>query len=86
MSLLDEIHDLQRKYEASGRYERMALDLAASLLEEIHETINGDPPPSVTMWTEADYKDLPEVWELVDGRVVPKRWKMWADLDVAEAE
>jgi len=80
MSLLADIHELQQRHADAGRYERMALDLAASLLEEIHRRTTGALPDKVTLWTDEDYLDLPEVFELVYARVVPKRWNMYADL------
>jgi hypothetical protein len=42
MSLLDDIHELQGKYADASHYERMSLDLAASLLEQIHQEAFGD--------------------------------------------
>ena len=80
MSLLDEIHELQQRYPDAGRYERMALDLAASLLEEIHLESTGALPAKVTLWKEEDYLDVPDTFELLDSRVVPKHWKMYVDL------
>jgi hypothetical protein len=44
MSLLDEIHQLREKHAQADRYERIVLDLAASLLELIQEETTGNPP------------------------------------------
>ena len=41
MTLLDEVHELQQRYADAGRYERVALNVAASLLEEIHLATTG---------------------------------------------
>jgi hypothetical protein len=79
MSLLDDIHELQARHSDAGRYERMALDLAASLLEEIHRRTTGNLPDKVTRWSVEDYYDVPERYELLDHRVVPKRWKINVD-------
>ncbi len=79
MDLLDEVHQLQRRYADAGRYERMALDVAASLLEEIHRATTGNLPEVVTLWTAEDYFDVPDTFELSDGKLRPKHWKMYSD-------
>jgi hypothetical protein len=84
MSLLDEIHKLQTGMNRPDdshpvdRYERMAINLAASLLELIHEERTGKPPDVVTLWTAEDYEDLPDVFEMWDSRILPKRWSFYA--------
>jgi hypothetical protein len=79
MNLLDEVHELQQRYADAGRYERMALNVAASLLEEIHRAKTGNLAEVTTRWTEEDYLDGPETFELWDGRLRPKHWKMYSD-------
>jgi hypothetical protein len=79
MDLLDEVHQLQQRHVDAGRYERMVLDLAASLLEAIHQTKTGNLPEAVTRWTIDDYLDLPDTFELLDRTLQPKHWKMYSD-------
>ena len=55
MTLLDDIHELQRRHPEAGRYERMALDLAASVMELVYEQSEGQPPNIVTRWKGEDY-------------------------------
>jgi hypothetical protein len=80
MSLLDDIHELQKRHESADRYERVCLDLAASLLENIEELRTNKQPTQVTIWNREDYFDLPDRFELIDGRIRPKEWNFYADL------
>ena len=79
MTLLDEVHQLQQRYAAAGRYELMALNVAASLLEEIHLTTTGNLPEVVTRWTIDNYFDVPDTFEVLNGRLRPKHWKLYSE-------
>jgi hypothetical protein len=79
MSLLDEIYQLRKKYAQADRYERMVLDLAASLLELVYEETTGKTPARVTLWNRERYELLPDRFEMVSGRVHPKHWQLYAD-------
>jgi hypothetical protein len=79
MSLLDEIYQLREKYAQANRYERMVLDLAASLLELIQEETTGTPPERVTQWNFERYELLPDRFEMLSGRVIPKHWQLYED-------
>jgi hypothetical protein len=80
MSLLDEIHKIQAGMtDEIGKYERMAVNLAASLLEQIHERRTGTPPHVVTLWTAEEYETLPDVFEMWDSRIRPKRWSLYGE-------
>ena len=85
MSLLDEIYQLREKYAQANRYERMVLDLAASLLELIHEEATGTPPERVTLWTFEEYELLPDRFEMLSARVHPKHWQLYADSEAARS-
>jgi hypothetical protein len=86
MSLLDEIHQLREKYAQADRYERMVLDLAASLLELIYEETTGRPPGRVTLWTFEQYELLPDRFEMLSSRVFPKHWQLYADSRTAKSD
>jgi len=74
-SLVDELHNLQDRLTFLSRYDRLVLDLAASLAEQLQEIRTGSPPQRITTITEEDYLDrLPETWELKDGVPIPKHW------------
>jgi len=85
MSLLDEIHQLREKYAQADRYERMVLDLAASLLELIQEETTGTPPERVTLWNRERYELLPDRFEMLSGRIHPKHWQLYEDSAAAES-
>jgi hypothetical protein len=82
MTLLDEVHELQQRYTDAGRYERVALNVAASLLEEVHLATTGKLPEVVTRWTYDDSFDLPDTFEILKGRISPKLWNMYAEQPV----
>lgn len=85
MSLLDDIRQLREKYALGSQYERMVLDLAASLLELIYEETTGTPPERVTLWTFEEYELLPGTFEMLSSRVVPKHWQLYADSRAAKS-
>ena len=80
MTLLDEVHQLQQRYADAGRWERVVLDLAASLLEEIHYVRTGSFPEVVTRMKVEHYLDFPDCFELFHRRIKPKRWEMYEHL------
>ena len=79
-TLLDEIHALQDRYAGANLHERQVLDLAASLLETVYEEETGRPPDRVTRMTVDDYMEMPNRFELLEGRIRPKHWGYWEDL------
>jgi hypothetical protein len=56
--------------------ERIVLDLAAVLAEELHDIKAGKLPDRVTTMEVEDYVKgrVPETWEFVDGRPEAKHW------------
>jgi hypothetical protein len=79
-TILEEIHALQDRHADANRFERQALDLAASLLEIIYEEETGCPPDRLTIMASKDYLAMPDRFELIYGRVRPKHWGYWEDL------
>jgi hypothetical protein len=86
MDLLDDVQQLQQRYVDAGRYESTVLKMAASLLEEIHQTKTGTLPEVVTRWTFEQFLDVPDTFELWQGRLRPKRWEMYSDLRASTSE
>jgi len=65
----------KKRYADAERYELMALNVAASLLEGIHLATTGNLPEVVARWTIDNYHDVPDTFEVLAGRLRPKHWK-----------
>ena len=81
MALIDELHALQDRLTDLSRYEKIILDLALVLAEDLHEIVTGSLPERTTKLSTEDYLEnrIPDTFELVDGRPRPKHWKAYSE-------
>lgn len=80
-SLADALHDLQDRLTGLTRYERIILDLAAVLAEDLHQMKTGSLPQRMTTIAVEDYLEnrIPGRWEFLDGRPQDLEWRAYAD-------
>jgi hypothetical protein len=75
MTLVEELHALQDRLTDLPKYEKLVLDLAAMLAEELVEIRTGSLPGRVTRMALDDYLErIPDRFEFVDGRPRAKYW------------
>ena len=74
LPLIEDLHRLQDKHLAAPHHARIALDMAASLIETIWEEEMKEILTRRTLISDEDWMELPELYELLDGRIAPKRW------------
>lgn len=81
MTLLDELHALQDRLTDLPRYDKIILDLAAVLAEDLHRIRTGSLPERVTTIPVEDYLEnrIPDRWEYLDGRPRASDWRAYMD-------
>ena len=86
--LIEEVQRLIEAHPEADYYELQCLRLAADLLALVREVRFGETVPESVLprMTIDEYVKLPDRFELIEGRVHPKHWDLYAEGERKPAE